>query len=115
MTERRNDIEQWTPAETAIYGAIQAVAAAGADPRLSDAERLLRNAQRSVADFVDSVDRRVDASQEGEGARWGVPMANGQDRVTACQAWFSDPEAAAAYAAGVDGEVWDLMIGERVG
>lgn len=110
---RRLDAEQWTPAETAIDAAVQAIELLGADPRLSDAVRLLGDAQRTVADFVDGVARRVDDSQEGDGARYGVPKANGQDRVTPCRAWFADAEAAAAYAATVGGEVWDLVTGQR--
>ncbi len=50
---RRNRIDQYTPAETAIYEAVQAVEAAGAHPRLTDAINLLADAQAAVADFVD--------------------------------------------------------------
>lgn len=56
-TPRRIDMTRWTPAERAIYDACQAVEAAGADVRLTDAVILLGQAQAKVADFVDGVDR----------------------------------------------------------
>lgn len=54
---RRNRIDQWTPAETAIYNATQAVEQAGAHPLLTDAVVLLGQAREKVADFVDGVPR----------------------------------------------------------
>ena len=46
-------MSEWTPAEKAIYDAMQAVEAMPADVRLTDAVTLLGAAQNSVADFVD--------------------------------------------------------------
>lgn len=50
---RRNRIDQYTPAETAIREAVGAVEAAGCHPLLTDAVVLLGQAQSKVADFVD--------------------------------------------------------------
>lgn len=50
---RRAQVNHWTDAERAIDAAVQAVEAAGADVRLSDAVNLLYEARMSVADFVD--------------------------------------------------------------
>jgi hypothetical protein len=54
---RRIDMLRWTPAERAIHAAIEAVEAAGADVRLTDAVILLSQAQGKVADYVDGIDR----------------------------------------------------------
>lgn len=50
---RRNRLDQMTPAELAIYNAIQEVEKAGADVRLTDAVVLLSKAKDKVSDFVD--------------------------------------------------------------
>ena len=55
---RRAYINKLTPAEHAIYDAIAAVEAAGADVRLTDAVNLLQAARHSVADYVDGVESR---------------------------------------------------------
>lgn len=55
---RRAQMQQWTPAERAIYDALQAVEAMPADERLTDAVVLLGAARDSVADFVDGVQQR---------------------------------------------------------
>jgi len=52
---RRIDMLRWTPAERAIYEAIQAVEALPPDVRLTDAVILLGQAQTKVADFVDGI------------------------------------------------------------
>lgn len=50
---RRIRIDMFTPAERAIYDAVQVVEAAGAHPLLTDAVNLLQQARAKVADFVD--------------------------------------------------------------
>lgn len=50
---RRNQMQQWTPAEIAIFGAMQAVEAAGANPLLTEAVVLLEQAREKVANYVD--------------------------------------------------------------
>lgn len=52
---RRIRMDQWTPAERAIYDAVQAVEAAGAHPLLTDAVILLGQAREKVADYVDGI------------------------------------------------------------
>jgi hypothetical protein len=52
---RRCQMEHWTPAERAIYDAMQAVEAMPADTRLTSAVIKLGDAQNLVADFVDGV------------------------------------------------------------
>lgn len=52
-TPRRSRLDLQTPAEAAIRHAIDAVEAAGGDPRLTDAVNLLTAAREKVADFVD--------------------------------------------------------------
>lgn len=54
-TPRRVCLNRFTTAERAIYDAVFAVEAAGADVRLTDAVILLQAARDSVADFVDDV------------------------------------------------------------
>jgi hypothetical protein len=55
---RRARLDLFTPAERAIYDAVQAVEAVGADVRLTDAVILLQAARDSVADYVDGVEKR---------------------------------------------------------
>jgi hypothetical protein len=50
---RRNRLDLCTPAELAIYDAVQAVEKAGAHPLLTDAVNLLAQAREKVADYVD--------------------------------------------------------------
>lgn len=50
---RRICLDKLSPAEKAIYDAVQAVEQAGADPLLTDAVILLQQARDKVADFVD--------------------------------------------------------------
>lgn len=52
---RRIRIDLFTPAEKAIWDAVQAVEAAGCDVRLTNAVILLGKARDLVADFVDGV------------------------------------------------------------
>lgn len=52
---RRVRIDLFTPAEKAIYDAVQAVEAAGCDERLTRAVIKLQEARDLVADFVDGV------------------------------------------------------------
>lgn len=57
---------------------------------------------------------RSDPSQDGEGARYGVPVERGQSAVTPCRAWFNALSDARAWAEAYHGEVWDLVTGKRV-
>lgn len=50
---RRIDMQRWSPAERAIYDAMQAVEATGAHPLLTEAVVLLGQAREKVADYVD--------------------------------------------------------------
>ncbi len=50
---RRIQIQKFTPAERAIYDAVQVVESAGCHPLLTDAVNLLQQARAKVADFVD--------------------------------------------------------------
>jgi hypothetical protein len=52
---RRNRLDRCTPAELAIYAAMDAVEALPADVRLTEAVALLRQARERVADFVDGI------------------------------------------------------------
>lgn len=51
---RRIRMDLWTPAEKAIHNALQEVEKIGADVKLTNAGAKLLEAQRLVADFVDS-------------------------------------------------------------
>lgn len=51
---RRARIDLFTPAERAIWDAVRAVEAAGADVRLTEAVNLLHAAREKVADYVDA-------------------------------------------------------------
>lgn len=50
---RRAKMDEWTPAERAIYDAMQAVEKVGAHPLLTDAVILLSQARDKVADYVE--------------------------------------------------------------
>ena len=50
---RRARVDQYSPAEKSIHEAIQEVEKMPADERLTDAVRLLQEAQDKVADYVD--------------------------------------------------------------
>jgi len=50
---RRSRLDLCTPAEVAIYNAMQEVEKVGADVRLTDAVNLLSQAKDKVADYVD--------------------------------------------------------------
>ena len=50
---RRNQLDKCTPAELAIYKAMEEVEKAGADVKLTDAIIKLQEAKELVADFVD--------------------------------------------------------------
>lgn len=52
-TPRRANIDKLVPAERAIYDAMIAVEAMGADERLTRAVTLLGDAMNAVADYVD--------------------------------------------------------------
>ncbi|HEY0839740.1 MAG TPA: hypothetical protein VGD74_06100 [Vulgatibacter sp.] len=62
---RRNKLYKCTPAERAIYDAMQSVERAGCHPLLTDAVNLLDQARNKVADFVDGA---TPAPAEGGGA-----------------------------------------------
>ena len=55
---RRNRIDLLTPAEKAIYDAIQKVEELPGDERLTDAICLLQDAQNKVSDYVDNKPKR---------------------------------------------------------
>jgi hypothetical protein len=52
---RRIQIDKFTPAEKAIFDALEEVEKTGIDVRLTEAVNLLKAAQNKVADFVDGV------------------------------------------------------------
>jgi hypothetical protein len=52
-TPRRNRLDLYTPAETAIHLAIQEVEKAGADVKLTQAVQKLIEAKELVSDYVD--------------------------------------------------------------
>ena len=54
--ERRSKLWLNTPAELAIYNAINEVEKIGADVRLTDAVMKLQEAKELVADFVDDIE-----------------------------------------------------------
>lgn len=55
LVARRNRLDQFSPAERAVWSAIQAVEALDADVRLTEAVVLLGRAQNRVADWVDQL------------------------------------------------------------
>lgn len=52
---RRNRLDLNTPAEKAIYDAIQEVERVGADEKLTEAVILLQKAKTLVSDYVDGI------------------------------------------------------------
>lgn len=63
---RRICLDKLTPAEIAIYDAVQAVEDAGCHPLLTDAVVLLSEARDRVADFVDGVPRKEEIMSEAK-------------------------------------------------
>lgn len=59
---------------------------------------------------------RAAASQEGEGARYGIAPKSELHNVGGCLAWFTSLSLARAYvnSASYDYEIWDLVEGQRV-
>lgn len=53
---RRNQLQEYVPAEIAIRNAMAEVEKMGADVRLTDAIFLLEKAKNKVADFVDGIE-----------------------------------------------------------
>lgn len=53
---RRNQLDKFTPAERAIWDAVQEVEKAGAHPLLTKAVTLLGEARERVADYVDGLE-----------------------------------------------------------
>jgi superfamily II DNA helicase RecQ len=62
---RRNRIDQFTPAERAIWDATQEVERAGCDVLLTEAVNLLQAARAKVADYVDASSSPAEA-RDGE-------------------------------------------------
>jgi hypothetical protein len=58
---RRADVTRFTPAEKAIYEAMIAVEAVGADVRLTRAVIALQTARNHVADYVDGINDETEA------------------------------------------------------
>ncbi len=52
-TKRRNNLEKCTPAERAIFTAMQEIEKAGADPMLTESITLLAKAKDLVGDYID--------------------------------------------------------------
>lgn len=50
---RRIQMDKWSPAECAIFTAMQEVEKVGAHPKLTDAVVLLSQAKDALADYVD--------------------------------------------------------------
>lgn len=55
MTDRREQMVHWHTAEYMIFHASQIVEQMGADPRLTEAQNLLRMARHKVADYIEGV------------------------------------------------------------
>ena len=55
IMNRRNRLDLLTPAELAIYNAIQEVEKIGADVRLTRAVIALSDAKKLVADYIDNI------------------------------------------------------------
>ena len=65
MVPRRNRTDLFTPAETAIFDAIDAVESLGADTRLTDAVNLLGDAKSKVADYIEDQLAQCKPNPEG--------------------------------------------------
>ncbi len=78
---RRARLDQMTPAERAIYDAVQAVEAMPTDVRLTDAVVLLGGARESVADYVDGIEQRRRYIRDEQPAPPNDPLAYLDDRV----------------------------------
>ena len=65
MIPRRNRVDLYTPAEKAIFDAIDAVESLGADTRLTDAVNLLGDAKSKVADYIEEQLEQCTPNPEG--------------------------------------------------
>lgn len=61
MKRQRNNQQLWTPAEFAIYNAIQEVEKMGADISLTNAVIKLSESQNHVADYLDNLNSTPNA------------------------------------------------------
>jgi len=67
--KRRNRLDLMSPAELAIFNAMQEVEKTGADERLTEATILLDKARGAVADFIDNVKRPVEQPEKSAEAK----------------------------------------------
>ena len=72
---RRNNLSLCTPAELAIFKAMQEVEKVGADVKLTDAIVLLGKAKDCVSDFIDGV-TAIDSDKENDIHYWKCPECN---------------------------------------
>ena len=72
---RRNNLSLCTPAELAIFKAMQEVEKVGADVKLTDAIVLLGKAKDCVSDFIDGV-TDIDSDKENDIHYWKCPECN---------------------------------------
>ena len=71
---RRNNLQTMTPAEIAIFNAMQEVEKIGADLKLTEAVVLLAKAKDCVADFVDNIESDFDKINDVH--YWRCPECN---------------------------------------
>ena len=67
---RRVRLDLNTPAELAIFKAMQEVEKAGADVRLTEATMLLAKAKDCVADFIDGVEQSIPPAEGAKKVQW---------------------------------------------
>lgn len=75
---RRSNFNQMSPAERAIFDAMQEVEEVGADERLTDAVIMLQHARDKVADYIDSLDPDEQNKHLGLYEKYIIQKANGE-------------------------------------
>jgi hypothetical protein len=114
---RRNRIDLYTPAETAIREAMLAVESSGAHPLLTDAVSLLEQAKNKVADFVDLADHPappVNASADSRAEEAYKSALIDREIATALAGWDLVPGAMSQLIKAWRGEFLALDDGDEI-
>lgn len=109
---RRSRIDRYSPGETAIRAAMQAVEAMGADVRLTEAVIHLQDAQTRVADFVDGVAPEPALTKQVADSARGVVANN---NCPGCGTLMTPNEALGRICKRCDHALFDLRQGIGVG
>jgi hypothetical protein len=122
---RRVRLDLNTPAELAIFKAMQEVEKAGADVRLTEATMLLAKAKDCVADFIDGVEHPLPPAEGADSSKGDFDDVLKKERKCVCGAelkhrggisfWCDNPHCKTAYVFDADGHISEYGTVEQKG